>query len=271
MGRAFLLMALSTLMACGAARTLASASLSSSVDWRSASAKEVPQPDSRRVRNLTLRSSRSAEGRPSPTFPQGTSRVFASFELTGVQARARVRVHWRHEGRELGRNDLVATEQTRTLTAELASDAALPTGDYVVDVRVAGLPEARTTFRIAEGSSAEEGTEPNGPDVSALRLSTDQCVPSEEDEGEEAPSFGSEVRQVWLCLIYEHVDSGQELEVRWRRCQAEVMAATTFSPEGSGELSASFTHEPSLPPGEYRAEIILDGREVARAPFVVRR
>lgn len=145
-----------------------------------------------RVHNLLLRSARGGNGHSSPTFPSGTSSVIASFDLRGVDAHRRVSVHWTTAGQELGRNDFRTTDGTWSLTADLASDAPLPAGEYVV-------------------------------------------------------------------------------EVRWRRTASggEVIAATSFAPEGSGELSASFVHTPTIPPGDYRAEVVLDGRELARAPFNV--
>lgn len=234
-----------------------------------------------RVSRLLIRPSRNSPGQRSPYFREGRSTVYCSFDVNGLAANTQVTVHWRVGNREIARNDLVTTRGTRTMAADLSSDAPLPTGTYEVEVRVGQSSAARTTFRILADTNqppaeAEppQGTPDDGPSVAALTLTTDdECIPSELRR-RSIISFPRSTETLAFCFDFAGLEQGSALQVRWLRGtgpRAERLANTTYSPDGDGDLSANFTHNGPIPPGQYAVVVILDGRELNRLRFLIRR
>ena len=223
-----------------------------------------------------VRFARSPAGpfRMSPVLPEATAAVYCSFDVAGLAPGTRVSVVWRRAGRELARTGHEATRHTRNLASELVSDEPLGSGSYEVEVLVDGRTEATTSFRIAGSDRPEPAASaPGRPRVVALSLSASDCVP----EGPARPAtpvrFALGVGTIRLCLEFEDVPEGQTMEVRWYRSAVPraPLAVTTHRPEGGGELTASFTDTGLLRPGAHHVAVHLEGRELARARFLIER
>ena len=213
------------------------------------------------ISRLRFHSTRTAPGLISPLLPENTSSVHCSFNVSGQRPGTKIAVHWRRAGQTLARNNLVTARNTRTLSAQLASDSPLGPGTYEVDVRIGGRVEASGRFRIAGDAAPERPTsqEPRIFDVT-LAASNEECIPEPTPRPRPLTTFNAGVSAVQVCLQYENIRQGQRLEVRWFRSSSssQPLAVTTYSPTGDGELSASYSHDGGIPSGSYHVAVTLD-------------
>jgi len=218
---------------------------------------------------------RASPGGPwvmSPVLPVDTASVSCRFGVHGLAPGTEVVVIWRRGTGELVRTEHLVDRDTRTLSSRVDSEGPLGSGSYEVEVRVADRRQASSTFRIA-GEDAPE-PEPVGrqePRVFDLTLASEACVAAPSPARRPVPRFAPGLTTVHLCLKFEGIRPGQRLEVRWyRRSSASTpLAVTTFTPDGSGQLSAAYSGEEPLPAGAYEVVLFLGNRRLGRQRFVV--
>jgi hypothetical protein len=225
------------------------------------------------ISHLRFHTSRSSAGLISPLFPENTATVVCSFQVRGLRSGTRIAVRWQRSGRVLATNNLVVSENTRTMSADLASNAPLGSGTYEVAVLRGGRVEVSGTFRIAGEPEAPRQSN-QGPRVFDLTLVSGnaECIPESSSRSNQVTTFTGGVGSVSICLQYENIRRGQRLEVRWFRGSGtgQPLSVTNYSPEGDGELSASYAHDDGIEPGTYTVTVTLAGREQGRARFQVR-
>lgn len=225
------------------------------------------------ISQLRFHSSRSSAGLISPLFAESTASVVCSLSVSGLRPGTKIAVRWQRSGQVLATNNLVTTRDTRTLWADLSSDAPLGSGTFEVAVLIRGNVEASGSFRIA-GQPEPQRPTTQDPRVFDLTLASgdDECIPESTGRQPSAATFTGNVNAVHICLQYEYIRRGQQLEVRWYQSSSsrQPLAVTSYSPTGSGDLSASYAHDDGVQPGSYHVAVVLDGREQGRVRFTVR-
>lgn len=238
------------------------------------SAAEAQETGSQRARVSELQISRldDPSQRATSQLPADTKGVRCSFEVNGLPRGSRLELHWFKGDEELTISDFNAAEGTSTLSSRMESDAALDAGDYRAEVWIDDVPEGRVTFTIEEGvESMPRDSVRLNPRVSDLVITTAECVDALPTQATDPLEFSGFVEAVSLCLQYEHMAPNRPLEVRWYddASPQRPMTVTTFAPDGSGELEASYLSDGPMSPGSYHVVVALGNRAIERASFVV--
>jgi hypothetical protein len=207
-----------------------------------------------------------------PRFARGTSSLRALFATENLTPANSLTVHWRVGRRVLTRTAFDALDGNNELSANLASDAPLPAGEYVVEVHLDGTPVLSRAF-VVEGSapaaSARSHRTSGVARVSGMLVTSESCSAAGPPGVPSVPTLRGDSDVFYLCLRYENLRSGTPLEVRWYQNDfpEEPMVVTSFRPSGSGSLSASFMPDNRLPPGAYYVAVAVGSDEVERADF----
>jgi hypothetical protein len=201
----------------------------------------------------------------------GARGVRCSFALRSVPRGTAISVRWLRDGEEVMTSDFADTIGNSTLSSHLEAEGGLQVGDYVAEVLVDGVPEARAAFEIRAAENVARTRAASRPSWTGVVITESTCeAASGSSATADRPRFGSDVGEIFLCLQYADVGAGRRLDVRWYRGAARApMAVTRLEPEGSGELSASYLPQGPMEPGAYHVVVALDRQTIHRVDFTV--
>jgi hypothetical protein len=172
---------------------------------------------------------------------------------------------------ELTTSEFNAVEGTSSLSSRLESDTPLDAGDYRAEVWIDDVPEGRIAFSIEASNRPQPTRAPARPRISDLVVTTRECIEASPTHASDPLSFDGFVDAVSLCLEYEDMSPSRPLEIRWYddASPRRPMTVSTFAPDGSGELEASYLSDGPMAPGSYHVVVALGNRAIDRAEFVV--
>jgi hypothetical protein len=202
---------------------------------------------------------------PGTSFPDGTRRVHATFQVRTSDPRPFVRVTWLKDGRELRSSDLECGREVRCVDA-YEKGGRVPSGDYEVEVQVNGEVLAERGFHV--------GGDPIGPLLLHAALGVakgkGRQLPARHAEVFTGPVSGlrcgvrlstlpeeARVKVIWVALT----DGGEE-----QRHESEEIVT------GGGTRTAvvDWPVDGSLEPGRYKAVVLLGSRKLEELAFTVK-
>lgn len=203
------------------------------------------------------------QGRPLRHFDLGTRSLHCAFRIAKAPPGTRVTVAWLREGSREATTELGIISGDRNLSASIGGGETLPAGDYRVEVLLNGAPRARSDFVI--------GTLTNTAVVSELALTTSINPRSQRPAAPPGARFDGSESTIYLCLRYDGMTSGDDIEVRWIQDSSsdEPMAVSTVRTGRSGRLAASFAPDSPLPTGTYHADVVVGGEIVETVEFEI--
>jgi hypothetical protein len=201
---------------------------------------------------------------PRSSFPDGTRRVFAGFQVRTNDPRPFVRVTWLQGEKELAASDLECGREVRCVDAYEKGNR-IPPGDYEVEVTVNGEVMARRGFHV--------GGDPVGPLLLHAALGVakgaKRQMPGRHDAVFKGPMSGlrcgvriatlpdeAVVEVVWVAVT----DGGDEERYR---------AETTVNGGGTRTAVVDWPIMGDLGPGRYKAIINLGSRKLEELAFTI--
>ena len=202
-------------------------------------------------------------------FPAGTTGIWCGFEAANIKQGSLITLTWLQDGVELSTSTFGDVAGQHSLSTHLESDAPLPAAGYNAVVKIDGAWAAQIAFYI-EGEIETE--QPGEPRVHDIVIRDDVCPETWQANGNGQTRLGQGTEAVHLCLEFDDMPDGSELEVRWFRNSSprEPLAVTAFNPAGSGALTAMYVPpEISVPNGGYHVAVQLGRQRLARVNFIV--
>lgn len=207
-------------------------------------------------------------GRPLNRFRSGTQQVHCAFRVHDAPPETEVGVQWYQGGRLVATTSVGTVEGTRSLSASVDNDAPLPDGEYRVQVNLEGFTKTSGAFVIGSGASPEAA---GGPAFSHLQLSTAVHRTTRRPTAPVTTTFDGSEEEIFLSMRYRGLANNQSVEIHWFQGvhSEQPMAVSTIHASGSGQMAASFAPNGPMPPGEYRADVVIGDEVLESIPFTV--
>lgn len=205
--------------------------------------------------------------RPGSTFPSGTGKLFATFDVEGAAGQASATVQWRRNGEPFHEENIDVAPRGR-FGVEVVAPEGLPDGSYTVVVALDGAEPVEIGFVVGDSAGS-------GPRVDRLALG--KLLGEDGMPETETTYFSTSDDAVRCGLRFLDLPAGAELSVQWTALAADgsdpIVYHTTrnaLPAGGSGTMAAEWKQPPNgFEPGSYRVVVLSGGAALAELGFTI--
>lgn len=200
-------------------------------------------------------------------FAQGVTHIVAWYRWEGARPGHRVNIHWYHEGAKV-------LEQGEPLGKPAGAEAwvlqtgggPLPAGSYRVEILENGRAVAAIPFVIGTGIAMLDKYKPKAIGAAIKAVSMSASDNDEFNAGRVGTQFPAGVQRVVVYYVWEGAASGLRAESRWYKDNSVIAesAQALSTAAGFGVFSVG-----PLAAGNYRVELLENGRPVTAIPFAI--
>ncbi|HIQ06292.1 MAG TPA: hypothetical protein EYH31_11525 [Anaerolineae bacterium] len=200
---------------------------------------------------------------PGRAFPADIQEVFAFYDFIHLADGALYEQVWYRDGQEIGRGaytwDLGAIGSN---WGSLYDESGLPPGKYELVLLLNGQPLRQGKFTVL--SPGEDA----GPFIGAITFAAGRTA--EDQPLEPSLRFRRGVTEVHAFFAYSGIPEGAIMERVWMLDGQPIHHVTeTWNGYPNGRLRTSLAREDKFPPGSYELTVLVNGKEMRRAGFIV--
>ncbi len=196
---------------------------------------------------------------PGTVFPQGTTKVYAVFDYSGMEDGLTYDAYWYRDGQEeLHKSWEWSLGQEGTSWVNIFNDAGLNSGNYELEVYVGEWLLLNGKFVIQAGFA---GT------VSNVRFALDKAADDSPLGISDVFPYG--ITELYVFFDYQDFDDSKTVESTWTRDGVTEASGELELPQKDGDYRIRFYDDEPLRAGNYTWQLSVAGQQVASGDFSI--